>query len=480
LKRLGCFLIVLLLVGAGVYLYLRPTSNATADNAATVGVLNVAVDAQKGSADFAPALDGDIVTNGDFVRSSKDGRAVLTFFDGSTLSVDSGALVKVLTLNRLPSGGIELLLEQTLGRSWAAVAKLKPDSKFEIKTPSSIAAVRGTAFETNVTQNADGTTSATYKVDDGQILVTANAGGSVTVGAGQQVTINVNQPAPAAATAQPPTTRLVITASAGIEFAIAAPTGATCGNGRTKQEIFGCFASGNTAAVREPPAGHYAVMVTKTAASPTPTLLVEAFRGGTRESSRALPVTQNVGDIVRSGFTYAAAAPQTISEFEPAEVVTSVCSALSTGRVFATGAVEDRYAQLRTYAQTNKNQPVAFVVVESDLTAAANASTPTNVPATTVNDVRATIDSAGVHVSAQANASILTVSAATDISAGPVDGKLVIRTRSLTASPLPAGLLDPIRALLDRSFDDFSNGFPFTVRQVSMRQGCLSVTGTTP
>jgi len=471
---------VLLLVGAGVYLYLRPTSDATADNAATVGVLNVAVDAQKGSADFAPALDGDIVANGDFVRSSKDGRAVLTFFDGSTVSVDSGALVKVLTLNRLPSGGIELLLEQTLGRSWAAVTKLKPDSKFEIKTPSSIAAVRGTAFETNVTQNADGTTSATYKVDDGQILVTANAGGSVTVGAGQQVTINANQPAPGAATAQPPTTRFLITASAGVEFAIAAPTGATCGNGRNKQEIFGCFASGNIVAVREPPAGRYAVMLTKTAASPTTGWLVEAFRGATREASRTFTGNPNVGEIVRTGFTYAAGTPQTISELEPSEVVTSICSALSTGRVFAAGAVEDRYAQLRTYAQTNKNQPVAFVVVESDLTAAANASAPTNVPATTVNDVRATIDSAGVHFSAQANASILTVNAATDISAGPVDGKLVIRIRSLTASPLPAGLLDPIRALLERGFDDFSNGFPFTVRQVSMRQGCLSVIGTTP
>ena len=480
MKRLGCFLILLLLVGAGVYLYLRPTSNATADNAATVGVLSTAVDAQKGSSGFAPALDGDIVTNGDFVRSSKDGRAVLTFFDGSTLSVDSGALVKVLTLNRLASGGIELLLEQTLGRSWAAVSKLKPDSKFEIKTPSSIAAVRGTAFETNVTQNADGTTSATYKVDDGQILVTANAGGSVTVGAGQQVTINVNQPAPAAATAQAPTTRFVITASAGLEFAIAAPTGATCGNGRNKQEIFGCFASGNTVAVREPPAGHYAVMVTRTAASPTATLLVEAFRGATREASpRTFTGNPSVGEIVRSGFTYAAATPLTISEFEPSEVATSTCSALSTGRVFATGAVQDRYAQLRTYAQTNKDQPVAFVVVQSDLTTAANASVPTDVPAT-VNDVRTTIDSGGVHLSAQANASILTVNAATDISAGPVDGKLVIRIRSLTASPLPAGLLDPVRAVLERSFDDFSNGFPFTVRQVSLRQGCLSVMGTTP
>ncbi len=268
MKRLGCFLIVLLLVGAGAYLYLPRGSGATADNAATVAVLNTAIDAQKGSNDFAPALDGDVLTNGDFVRSSKDGRAVLTFFDGSTLSVDPASLVKVLTLNRLGGGGIQVLVEQTLGRSWAAVSKLKtPDSKFEIKTPTSVAAVRGTAFETSVAQNADGTTSVTYKVEDGQVLVTANAGGTVTVGAGQQVTIATNQPAPAAATPQAPSPRLVFTSSAGLEFAVVAVTGATCGNGSSKQEIFGCVATGNTVALREPPAGHYALMRTRTASA---------------------------------------------------------------------------------------------------------------------------------------------------------------------------------------------------------------------
>jgi hypothetical protein len=231
--------------------------------------------------------------------------------------------------------------------------------------------------------------------------------------------------------------------------------------------------------VREPPAGRYAVMLTKTAASPTATLTVEAFRGATREATRTFTGNLSVADIVRSGFTYAATTPQTISEFEPGEAVTSVCSALATGRVFATGAVQDRYAQLRTYAETNKNQPVAFVVTESELAAVARSSVPTEISAA-VNDIRATIDSAGVHLSAQASAWILAVDTATDISAGPVDGKLVIRIRSLTASPLPAGLLDPVRAILENRLDDFSNGFPFTVHRVSMRQGCLSVTGTTP
>jgi len=471
---------VLLLVGAGVYLYLPRGSDATADNAATVAVLNTAIDAQKGSSDFAPALDGDILSNGDFVRSSKDGRAVLTFFDGSTLSVDPASLVKVLTLNRLSSGGIQLLVEQTLGRSWAVVSKLKtPDSKFEIKTPTSIAAVRGTAVETIVTLNADGTNSVTYKVDDGEILVTANAGGSVAVGANQQVTISTNQPAPAQATPQASTPRFVMTASTGLEFAVTASTGATCGNGRNKQEIFGCVANGNIVTLREPPAGRYAVMLTKTAGAPTATLTVDAFRGTTREATRAFSGNLGVADIVRSGFTYAATTPQTISDFEPPEVVTSVCSAQSAGRVFASGTVQDRYAQLRTYAQTNRNQPVAFVVTEADLTTAGEASVPSDVPAE-VTDLRATIDSAGVHLSAGVSASVLTINAASDISVGAVDGKLVMRVRSLTASPLPAGLLDGVRAPLENSLGEFSNGFPFTVRQVAMRQGCLSIMGTTP
>jgi hypothetical protein len=479
MKRLGCLLIVLLLVGGGIYLFLPRAANAS-DKAATVAVLNTAIDAQKGSTDFAPALDGDVLASGDFVRSSKDGRAVLTFFDASTLSVDPGSLVKVLTLNRVGSGGIQLLVEQTLGRSWAAVSKLKtPDSKFEIKTPSSIASVRGTSFETAVTQNADGTTSVTYRVDDGQVLVTANAGGSVTVGAGQQVTINSNQPAPAQATPQAPTPRFVLTASTGVEFAVTASTGATCGNGSNKQTIFGCVANGNTVALREPPAGRYAVMLTKTAAAPTATLTIEAFRGTTREATRTLTGTLNVAEVVRSGFSYAAATPQTISEFDAPQLVTSVCSALAPGRVFDSGAAVDRYAQLRTYAQGNKSQPVSFVMVDSDLTSAGNASVPTDVPAT-IKDLRATIDSGGVHLSAQVSASVLTVNAASDVSVGAVDGKLMVRIRSLSASPLPTGLLDGLREAVEKSLDEFSSGFPFTVRQVALRQGCLSVTGTTP
>ncbi len=480
MRRLAFLIILLALVGAGVYLFLPRTSVASADDAATLAVLNTAVDAQKGGTDFAPALDGEILANGDFVRSSKDGRAVLTFFDGSTLSVDPGSLVKVLTLNRIAGGGIQLVIEQTLGRTWASVAKLKTlDSKFEVRTPTSVAGVRGTAFETSVTRNPDGSATVTYKTDDGELLVTANAGGSVTVGANQQVTIGTNQTAPAQATPQPPTPRFVMTGSAGLGFAVVAATGATCGSAGSKQEIFGCVASGNTVTLREPPAGRYGVMLTASGAVQNGALTIEAFRGTAREASRTLTRTYAPSDLVRGGFTYAAGQPQTLSEFEPAEVVTSVCAAQAAGRLFASGQVQDRYAQLKTYAAANRGQPVAFVVTDAELTGSAKSNVPSDIPAT-VDDLRVVINASGVHLSAKVTASVLSVTGAADLNVGSVGGKLALRVRSLSAGPLPSPLLDQLRTSIEKGVSDFAGGFPFTVRQVALRDGCLAVMGATP
>src|SRR6185436_18169517 len=227
MKRIILLLLLLLLVGGGVYLYLPRGNALSAAVAATLSILNTDITSQRGGAgDFNPALDGDLLANGDVVKSSTAGRAVLTFFDASTMTVETGSQVKVTTLNRLDNGGIQATIEQSLGRSWNSVQKLKtPDSKFEIKTPTSTAVVRGTSFEVNVVQNADGTTQVTYTTDEGELAVTANAGGTVAVPANTQVSIATNQPAPAAATPIPPSPTLRVTSSAGLGYALTAPTG---------------------------------------------------------------------------------------------------------------------------------------------------------------------------------------------------------------------------------------------------------------
>src|SRR3954465_4237181 len=231
MKRVIVVLLLLVLVGGGVYLYLPRADSLSAAVAATLSILNTDITSQRGGTGaFDTALDGDLFASGDVVKSSVAGRAVLTFFDGSTLSVETGSVVKVTELNHLDNGGIQLTIEQTLGRTWASVSKLKtPDSKFEGKTPTSTAVVRGTAFETNVVQQPDGTTQVTYKTDDGTVVVTANAGGTTNVTPNTQVTIATTQPAPAAPTPTPPGPTLRVTASTGLGFALTPPTGPTGG-----------------------------------------------------------------------------------------------------------------------------------------------------------------------------------------------------------------------------------------------------------
>src|SRR2546427_1467535 len=240
-------LVILLLIvgGVGAFLYFpRGGPGTPATNAATLAILNTTIEGSRAGAAFAPALDGEVYATGDLVRANIDGRAILTFFDASSVAVDPGAQGRVIALNRLPSDGIQVTIEQTLGRSWSSVQKLKtPDSKYEIRTPSTTAIVRGTAFLTLVQQLPTGGTQTTYQVDDGSLQVTATAGGTVAVPAGTQVTIAEGASAPANPTPIPPSPRLEITGSLGLGFLAAAPPRATGGPAASQAQGLGCVAT---------------------------------------------------------------------------------------------------------------------------------------------------------------------------------------------------------------------------------------------
>ena len=481
MKRLVVLILLVVLVGGGIYLYLPRGGDLSANVAATLAILNTDITAQRGgSGDFVTSLDGDILTTGDVVKSSTAGRGVLTFFDGSTLAVETGSQVKVTTLNHLDAGGIQVVIEQALGRSWSSVSKLKtPDSKFEIRTPTSTAVVRGTAFETLVEQRPDGSFSVTYKTDEGEVLVTANAGGQVTVTPNTQVTIATGQPAPAAPTPTPPSPTLRVTGN-GIGYALTAPTGATCSSAGSK-EIFGCVVNGNVMTIREPVAGRYVLVMTAAAAANGASVKVDAIRGGAVEATQTFTGNFAVGDLFRSGFTYGAATPQTIVGFEPAEKMSNLCGALATGRVFSTGSIDARYSSLQAFAAASKGQPAAFVVTDGELLEAitssiadASASTPAS-----VKNVAVTIDGAGVHFTGSLDTPVGAFTMRGDVIAGSSGGKLAARLRNLHADPIPAALLQQLASAFEQSIGALTSGFPMVVRQVAMRQGCLAVIGTT-
>lgn len=481
-KRLVAIVIVLfIVVGGGAFLYLPRGDGLSAAVAATLAVLNTDITAQRNSTgDFAPALDGDLLASGDVVKASADGRAVLTFFDGSSLTVDPGSVVRVTTLNRLENGGIQVVIEQTLGRTWASVAKLKtPDSKFEVKTPTSTAAVRGTAFETSVQQRPDGSFSVTYTADEGQLLVTAVAGGQTTVTPNTQVEIGQNAPAPQGPTPLPPQPTLRVTSSTNIGFALTNPAGATCGSTGNKTEIFGCLQSGNTITIRRPDAGHYSLLMTAAAASQNATLTVEALLGTAVQATRTLTRTFALGDLVRSGFAYGAGTPQTVGAFDPAELVTSVCGAVGRGRIFSGGTLPERGAAIEAFGRDNHGADVAVVVTEAELNAEIARQLAGGEAGAPVAGARVTVSPAGVHFSGDVKTPLGAFTATGDASMGPVAGRLALHIRNLSAGPIPSAILEQVKASIEQNAGKFGDDVPFVVRQVVLRSGCFAIVGTT-
>ena len=86
MKKLVALIVILLVViGGGAYLYYPRGTSLSSAVAATLAILNTDITAQRGgSGDFVTALDGELFASGDVVKSSEDGRAVLTFFDSPT------------------------------------------------------------------------------------------------------------------------------------------------------------------------------------------------------------------------------------------------------------------------------------------------------------------------------------------------------------------------------------------------------------
>jgi len=459
------FVVFLLIVaGVGAFLYFpRGGASTSAQSAATLAILNTAIEGARAGAAFAPALDGEIYATGDLVRANVEGRAVLTFFDGSSLSVDPGSQVKVVALNRVSTDGIQVTIEQSLGRSWQSVQKLKtPDSRYEVRTPSTSAVVRGTGFLTFVQQLTTGGTQTTYQVDEGTLQVNATAGGTVSVPAGTQVTIAEGAQAPANATPIPPSPRLEITSTGGLGF------------------LVGCVIGPDKVSVREPAAGRWGLVMTSTGAVPLGTLSVDGFIGTARNAGRTTGRPYAAGDMVRTGLTLTPGPPLGLSAFEPPTLVTSVCAAAAPGRVFASGPVDGRADSIRIFARDNKATAVSLVFTEAELNQAVNQNAPSTTQGVTLSDAKITIDAGGIHGTAKAATQFITVNASADVVGGPVGDKFTLKVSRLAADPLPPGLIDAMKGLVDSSTADISGTVPFLVKQVAFRNGCFWVSGVTP
>ncbi|MBD3293432.1 MAG: hypothetical protein GF393_10945 [Armatimonadia bacterium] len=147
--------------------------------------------------DFQPLGETEHVLAGYVVRTGTDGAVTLNWVDGSRirLAPDTSIKVRKCSLNTSTKQTTSLF-DLDAGRIWVRVlSALGGKTKFEVRTPTATAGVRGTVFSVAVDDGGQ-TSVAVY---EGEVAVDAE-GGTATVASGQQATV---QGASAQVAAQP-------------------------------------------------------------------------------------------------------------------------------------------------------------------------------------------------------------------------------------------------------------------------------------
>jgi len=178
---------------------LVPAGQAAASGASTLTILSGSVWIRHAGGDFGSAADGAVLVAGDSVMTGADARAVLTYFEGSTVEMEPGTELSIDAARSDPNGDTIIVMQQHLGMTWNVVTHLlTTGSRYEIHTSTATASVRGTQFTVAVAP--DGTTTET--TTEGAVANSDAQGiGTVLTLPGQQTTTRKgeapSEPAPA-------------------------------------------------------------------------------------------------------------------------------------------------------------------------------------------------------------------------------------------------------------------------------------------
>ncbi len=100
------------------------------------------------------ATVGKVLKEGDVIKTGTDGWALLAIDDGKTAEVEVSANSQLLLSElkgKVSNNTQKTLLDLAIGKILIKVQKLhRKESKFEVKTPTSIVGVRGTVFAVEV------------------------------------------------------------------------------------------------------------------------------------------------------------------------------------------------------------------------------------------------------------------------------------------------------------------------------------------
>jgi len=125
---------------------------------------------------------------GDTIKTGGNSSAEITFFDGSTMELEAGTQIEILSLDVVCATGVTTItLLQMIGDTISRVTEiLDPASSYEVETPGGVAGVRGSGMRVQVIFD-----NPNY--EDGTALVTNLEGNVYTIAHGVEVDVPVGQ-----------------------------------------------------------------------------------------------------------------------------------------------------------------------------------------------------------------------------------------------------------------------------------------------
>lgn len=138
---------------------------------------------QSGEHRWNEAVTGMPLRNGDRIKTMKASRAIISVSESTiTVEPDSSIEITIDLIDDKPSGFISMMH----GRVSLVIDRLRKTERYGVRTPATIAAIRGTEFE--VAAGPDGTTLV--QVNKGTVTV-AGIEREVKVGANRQTSVQV-------------------------------------------------------------------------------------------------------------------------------------------------------------------------------------------------------------------------------------------------------------------------------------------------
>lgn len=197
LALLGVTLVAFVVVATGLIALFsaRPALGAQS----TLTVLGGTVAVRAGEGEFAVAADGQLIGPGVTIRTGPGSNAILTYVDGTTVTIEPDSELVIEQLELSASGDLVAVVQQAFGRTWHVVQRqLGAEGRYEVRTPAATAAVRGTAFVVAVADDG----AMDLHTTEG-VVAAGNDLSSVDVGADQRTSVALDtapeppRPAPA-------------------------------------------------------------------------------------------------------------------------------------------------------------------------------------------------------------------------------------------------------------------------------------------